>query len=426
MVPKLRFPGFTDPWEQRMLGDIFINLKNNNLSRTDLTTENVPLKNIHYGDILVNYDEVLDAEKNILPGIVDEKHGDKYRDSKLKNGDVIFADTAEDETVGKSLEVTNIGEQIILSGLHTIPLRPKNKFGDGYLGFYLNSESFRDQLYPLMQGIKVTSISKGALKNVDLKFPKDIFEQQRIGSLFLEINKSITLHQRKLDDLKELKKGLLQKMFPKPGEDVPELRFPEFTDPWEQRKLGRMVEIERGGSPRPIENYITDSDDGLNWIKIGDAPKFGNVIKKTKEKIKPEGLQKTRQVYPGDLILSNSMSFGKPYLMGISGCIHDGWLLIRDTDHQFNISFLQILLGIPQLLNQYKLLAAGSAVNNLNKEVVSGAKVMIPQLSEQNQIADFFKLVDQIITLHQRQHLPLAALGSISLQILLFTIQDLI
>lgn len=103
-----------------------------------------------------------------------------------------------------------------------------------------------------------------------------------------------------------------------------------FDFSWEQRKFSELVQIERGGSPRPIDDFITDAPNGLNWVKIGDAPTQGNYITKTAEKIRPEGLSKTREVHPGDLILSNSMSFGKPYIMGIDGCIHDGWLLIRN------------------------------------------------------------------------------------------------
>ena len=110
-----------------------------------------------------------------------------------------------------------------------------------------------------------------------------------------------------------------------------------FTYPWEQRKLGEIVKIERGGSPRPIDNYITTDADGLNWIKIGDAPEQGRYIVHAAEKIKSLGLSKTRQVEPGDLILSNSMSFGKPYIMGIHGCIHDGWLLIRNNQNIFDL-----------------------------------------------------------------------------------------
>ena len=138
-------------------------------------------------------------------------------------------------------------------------------------------------------------------------------------------------------------------------------------------------------------------------MKIGDAPTQGHYITKTAEKIKPEGLSKTRQVKPGDLILSNSMSFGKPYIMGINGCIHDGWLLIRDTNKIFDLTFLCHLLGTTQMLEQYKSLAAGSTVNNLNKDLVGNTSVTIPQIEEQRVLGQYFETLDNLITLHQRK-----------------------
>ena len=183
----------------------------------------------------------------------------------------------------------------------------------------------------------------------------------------------------------------------------PELRFKGFTDDWEQRRFGSTVTIERGGSPRPISKYITNSEDGLNWIKIGDAPEEGNYITHTAEKILPEGLSKTREVHPGDLILSNSMSFGKPYIMEIDGCIHDGWLLIRNDKNKFELKFLCVLLGTDNMINQYKAMAAGSTVNNLNKQLVGGTTVSFPSSPEQQQIGAFFDHLDTLISLHQRK-----------------------
>ena len=184
----------------------------------------------------------------------------------------------------------------------------------------------------------------------------------------------------------------------------PQLRFAGFDDTWEQRKFADVVQIERGGSPRPIDDYITDSPNGLNWVKIGDAPAQGHYITKTAEKIRPEGLSKTREVHPGDLILSNSMSFGKPYIMGIDGCIHDGWLLIRDINSTFDLTFLCHLLGTPQMLDQYRSLAAGSTVNNLNKELVGNTVVTIPQIDEQRVLGQYLERLDNLITLHQRKY----------------------
>ena len=185
--------------------------------------------------------------------------------------------------------------------------------------------------------------------------------------------------------------------------NTPNIRFEGFEGEWERQKLGELVTIERGGSPRPIDKFITDDPNGLNWVKIGDAPEQGNYITKTAEKIRPEGLSKTREVHPGDLILSNSMSFGKPYIMGIDGCIHDGWLAIRNTYDKFDLKFLCVLLGTSQMLSQYKAMAAGSTVNNLNKELVSNVTVTFPDMDEQRAIGTFFEKVEDLITLHQHK-----------------------
>ena len=233
--------------------------------------------------------------------------------------------------------------------------------------------------------------------------PASFNEQRLIGKFFKDIDSLLTLHQRKYEKLLNIKKSMLEKMFPKEGEVVPEIRFKGFTGAWEQRKFSKLVLIERGGSPRPIDNYITNKSNGINWVKIGDAPKEGRYITKTAEKIRPEGVNKSREVFPGDLILSNSMSFGKPYIMGIRGCIHDGWLLIRDTNKIFDPIFLCYLLGTDQMLAQYKALASGSTVNNLNKELVGNTHISLPGKEEQHVIGEFLQGLDSLLTLHQRK-----------------------
>ena len=211
--PELRFKGFADAWEQCKLGEIFEYLQNNTLSRDSLNYKNPNIKNIHYGDILVKFDEILDGSNKDIPYINSELDLSKFSKSLLQDGDIIFSDTAEDDTVGKAIELKNVNAPFILSGLHTIPCRPLIPFGKGYLGNFLNSDSYRVQLRPLVQGIKVSSISKSALKDTMIEYPKNLDEQEKIGSLFQNVAKMITLHQRKLDKLQEVKKGLLQKMF---------------------------------------------------------------------------------------------------------------------------------------------------------------------------------------------------------------------
>ena len=172
---------------------------------------------------------------------------------------------------------------------------------------------------------------------------------------------------------------------------------------WEIKKLGEVCTIERGGSPRPIEAFLTDADDGINWIKIGDATSGSKYITSTKEKIKPEGVKKSRMVFKGDFILSNSMSFGKPYILGIDGCIHDGWLVLRDNKNIFDKSFLYYYLSSPNIYREFKRLAVGGVVNNLNSTLVRGVKVIIPPIAEQEKIVAELDCLSGIIEKKKQQ-----------------------
>lgn len=155
---------------------------------------------------------------------------------------------------------------------------------------------------------------------------------------------------------------------------------------WNSYKLGDVCEIARGGSPRPIDKYLTDEDDGVNWIKIGDATRSKKYIFETKEKIKQEGISRSRIVKDGDFLLSNSMSFGRPYIMRTAGCIHDGWLVLSNYQDKLDIDFFYYLLSSPIVVNQFEILAQGSTVRNLNKELVSRVEVKVPPLSIQRKI----------------------------------------
>jgi type I restriction enzyme S subunit len=160
-----------------------------------------------------------------------------------------------------------------------------------------------------------------------------------------------------------------------------------MKEAWELKKLGEVLTIERGGSPRPIKKYLTDSSEGINWIKISDATASNKYIYETKEKITKDGLHKTRLVNEGDFLLSNSMSFGRPYIMKTTGCIHDGWLVLKQDEKKvFETEYLYYLLSSPYLFEQFDSLAAGSTVRNLNIRLVNSVEVPIPPLTEQQRI----------------------------------------
>jgi type I restriction enzyme S subunit len=162
---------------------------------------------------------------------------------------------------------------------------------------------------------------------------------------------------------------------------------------WQTKTLGEIFLIERGGSPRPIKSYLTTNKDGINWIKIGDTKNVSKYIYKTQEKIKPEGLKKSRLVRKGDFILSNSMSFGRPYLMKTTGAIHDGWLVLREKLPGIDKDFFYYLLSSPIVYQQFDRLAAGSTVRNLNTKLVGNVAVLFPPISEQKRIV---KILDEV------------------------------
>lgn len=161
----------------------------------------------------------------------------------------------------------------------------------------------------------------------------------------------------------------------------------EIPDSWAYERLGNICSVARGGSPRPIKNYLTDDENGLNWIKIGDTEQGGKYIFSTKEKIRPDGLSKTRYVHCGDFLLTNSMSFGRPYILKTDGCIHDGWLVIGDVENVFDQDFLYCMLSSSAMYNALSSLAVGSTVKNLKSDSVKTLIVPIPPIEEQKAIA---------------------------------------
>lgn len=212
-IPEIRFKGFSGEWEEKPFGDCFVNVPNNTLSRANLNYKTGLAKNIHYGDVLIKLGEILDASNEILPFITNDDVANKLKHATLRDGDVIIADAAEDSTVGKCTELFNINEQLVLSGLHTIAVRPTLPFASKYLGYYLNSSSYHDQLLSLMQGTKVLSISKTAIQNTNVAFPKSSEEQAAIGNYFQKLDMLINQHQQQITKLNNIKQACLSKMF---------------------------------------------------------------------------------------------------------------------------------------------------------------------------------------------------------------------
>lgn len=198
-------------WEEQSFENAFEPLNNNTFSRDMLNYDFGPALNIHYGDILVKYEDVCDIQTEGLPYVNEGINVSKY--AHLQDGDIILADTAEDEAVGKAVEIINVGNSIVVSGLHTMVCRPKQKYSPKYLGYYMNSPAFHDQLKPYMQGIKVTSIGRKNIKDISVMYPSDLEEQRLIADFLSDFDEAIAAAKKELNLWKELMKGLLQQMF---------------------------------------------------------------------------------------------------------------------------------------------------------------------------------------------------------------------
>ncbi|TKF17395.1 restriction endonuclease subunit S [Vibrio genomosp. F6] len=212
-VPEIRFKGGSGEWKEKPFGACFANLPNNTLSRAELNYQVGLAKNIHYGDVLIKFGETLDADSELIPFITNNGVANKLKHTALQSGDIVIADAAEDNTVGKCTELLNVGELLVFSGLHTIAVRPTLTFASKYLGYYLNSASYHDQLSSLMQGTKVLSISKTAIQNTLVVFPKNVEEQTAIGNYFQKLDSLINQHQQQITKLSNIKQACLSKMF---------------------------------------------------------------------------------------------------------------------------------------------------------------------------------------------------------------------
>jgi type I restriction enzyme S subunit len=251
--------------------------------------------------------------------------------------------------------------------------------------------------------------TRGKLTQADLSRilvpvpPKN--EQKKITEIFLSVDEEINKTHEIITQTEKVKKGLTRQIFTKGiGHTVfKKTEFGNIPIEWSELRLGELATITRGGSPRPIEDYITDASDGLNWLKIGDIEPGAKYITRTTQKIKHAGLSKTTLVRNGDFILSNSMSFGRPYIMKIDACIHDGWLAFKDIKADLIIvDYLYYLLSSEVLQDIFRSVAAGSGVKNLKKESVSNIFVALPPPEEQQKITDIFSSIDEKISFNQK------------------------
>lgn len=382
--PKIRFKGYNDDWEQREFSEMFdCTISNNTLSRSELSYEEGSILNIHYGDILIKYGSILDIHKYKIPRIPNEKKED-FRGSLLQPGDIVIADTAEDETTGKACEIGSLFGNSIVAGLHTMVARPNIEMAFGYLGYYLNSNAYHCQLLPMMQGIKVLSLSRANVKKTALKFPESTKEQQLIANYFIQLDHLITLHQRKLDKLINVKKSMLEKMFPKQGSTVPEIRFNGFTQAWEQREARDLCSISTGKS-----NTQDRVDDGIYPFYVRS----------------PIVEHSNRYLFDEEAVLTvgDGVGTGKVfhYVNGKYD-LHQRVYRMFAFSEEITAKYFYYYFS-NHFYDRVMAMTAKTSVDSVRYEMIADMDIALPKVKEQMAISAYFERLDNLITLHQRK-----------------------
>ena len=392
LVQNLRFPGFSKSWVVKPVSEICEVFRGSPLSKADLD-ENGSEPCIHYGELFTKYAEVISS----IYSKTNRKNG-----FKSEVGDVLMP--SSDVTPDGLAKASAIMLNDVILGEDMNILRPFKDINPIFLSYLLN-RSKRD-IIKLVSGTTVKHIYPSQISTCPLLIVNDTSEQQKIAACLSSLDEVITAESQKLEVLKDHKRGLLQILLPQAGETVPKFRFKEFEDSgdWVFDTFSEYIKLYRGSSPRPIQNYFTTDDIGVNWIKIGDTKNADNfIIKQVEERITPEGAEKSRKVNVGELILANSMSFGKTYQLAIEGYIYDGWFVLREYEQFFDKQFLLQLLNSDYMQTQYKKLSAGGIVQNISSDIVYKTILPHTSINEQKQIAASLTSLDEIISAQSKK-----------------------
>ena len=381
--PKIRFKGFQGEWEETPFSETFDSLKNNSLSRAELSNSG-EVMNIHYGDVLIKYGECVDVIKEVETFVKDEEVAKKLHQScAIKNGDVIFADAAEDNTVGKCSEVIANENDAIVSGLHTIACRPKKDFAPMYLGYYLNSNAYHDQILPHIQGTKISSISKKAISQTEICSPIDKNEQQSIASYFQHLDNLIQSTTKKIESLKQVKAASLQSMFPQEGETTPRVRFKGFEGKWEECLLKDKV------------NNITTGKLDANAMVPNGKYRFYTCGK--------EYFKIDKYAFDDEALIISGNGENVGYIHYYNGKFNAYQRTYVLTSFTLNVFYLEHYLKarLSIRINKEKSVANTPYIK---MDTISDMNVLYPNdIAEQRAIASYFTNLDRQINLHTQR-----------------------
>lgn len=379
----LLLPVYVHSWEQRKFGEVFdCTVPNNTLSRAELSYDEGTVLNVHYGDVLIKYGSVLDVQKDDIPRIPHRCRED-FNGALLQDGDVIIADTAEDETTGKACEIGNLQGSAIVSGLHTMVCRPRNRMALGYLGYYLNSNAYHYQLLPLMQGIKVLSLSRSNIQKTSVSYPSAMKEQQLIASYFSQLDHLITLHQCKCQ--------------------IDGCRFQSpLAITWEQRKLGDIYGSIGNAFVGTATPYYAEH--GHFYLESNNV-KDGQINHNAEIFINDEFYekQKDKWLHTGDMVMVQSGHVGHAAVIPeeLDNTAAHALIMFRNPKEEIEPYFLNYEYQTDKAKKQIENITTGNTIKHILASDMQEFVVDIPKYEEQKAIAGYFCKLDHLITLHQ-------------------------
>ena len=412
-----------DNWEWCKLGDI-VDFQGGYAYKSNTYVNQSDWQVIRIGNVK-NDNLVLDTQ----PVFVEEVIGRETKKYLLQKDDILFTMTG---TKGKrdyfySVKVPSVQKKLLLNQRVGCLRRFSSEVNIDFLCFALKGGYVLDAIFSTETGnVSQGNIGSENTLNLNIAIPP-LAEQRRIVSEIerwfslidimengkQDLQTTIKQAKNKILDLAIHGKLVLQDPNDEPASELLKRINPkaeitcdnaqygkrpfEIPNSWCWSRLGDINNIARGGSPRPIKDYLTDDKNGINWIKIGDTTREGKYIDSVKEKIRPEGMKKSRFVHKGDFLLTNSMSFGRPYILNVDGCIHDGWLVISPIGEVYTSDFMYHLLSSSFAFEQFTNVASGGVVTNLNSDKVADTIFPVPPLAEQQRIvAKIEKLFEQL------------------------------
>lgn len=378
-----------EQWKKVRFGEFFDMLPTNTLSRDKLNDQQGEYQNIHYGDVLIKYPYCLDCNNADIPFIND---GVKFNMAEVRDGDVIFADTAEDDTVGKCVEVMNVGDRKIVSGLHTYFCRPRQKMALGYLGYFLNSNHFHNQLLPYIAGSKVSSVNRTSISRTFISYPESLPAQRRIAAILASADKVIAATQKTIAKYKQIKQGMMEDLLkPKEG--------------WKKVKLGEVVNVFDGTHQTPY--YV---ETGIPFYSVENVT--GNDFEHTKYITEEEHsfLTQKHKIEKGDILMTRIGSIGvcKFVNWNVNASFYVSLALLKikeGFDAEYLVQYSQIEAFKKSILHESLTFAYPQKINlgDINNvEIAVPYKNGKPDLAEQRRIAAILSGIDAKIAAEEK------------------------